>query len=199
MVNNINNINNFYTMEMMNSDVSMMQNAENEITNNDPNVNGFNGRVFFLPNESASPDSLYGGQHRPQELNDNVINTTITSNPLSQAYFNVHNQNLIQLKIIDEIKKISNGEYQIGRQNDGELQIIMRSIYLQFGKNRNSDISTQVEELNNMVVDECVRIIVPNIQQYLGYRRDISNPIPVLPRSQNVSNKGRNTFSLLVV
>lgn len=194
-----NNINNYYTMEMMNNDVAMMQQAENTITNNDPQINGFNGRVFFLPNESAKPDNLYGGQQTPQELSDNVINNTLTSNPLSQAYFNVHNQNLIQLRIMEEIKKISNGEYIIGRQNDGELQIIMRSFYLQFGKNRNNDIASQVEELNKMVVDECVRIIVPNIQQYLGYRKDISNPIPVLPRSQNVSNKGKNTFSLLVV
>jgi hypothetical protein len=194
-----NNINDYYTMEMMNDDVAMMQQAENSFTNNNPQVNGFNGRVFFLPNESAKPDNLYGGQQAPQELNDSLINNTLTSNPLSQAYFNVHNQNLIQIRIIEEIKKISNGEYIIGRQNDGELQIIMRSFYLQFGKNRDNDIASQVEELNKMVVDECVRIIVPNIQQYLGYRRDISNPIPVLPRSQNVSNKGRNTFSLLVV
>lgn len=194
-----NNIKNYYSMEMMNDDVAMMQTAENSFTNNNPQVSGFNGRVFFLPNESSKPDNLYGGQQGPQELDDSSINNTLTSNPLSQAYFNVYNQNLIQVRIIEEIKKISNGEYMIGRQNDGELQIIMRSFYLQFGKNIDNDIASQVEELNKMVVDECIRIIVPNIQQYLGYRRDISNPIPVLPRSQNVSNKGRNTFSLLVV
>lgn len=190
--------NKYYTVQMMNDDINEIQSAENMNSNN-VNQNGFNGRVFFESNESAPRYNLYSNQKNPQNINDSVISNTITSNPLSNAYFSTENQNLIQLRIIQEIKNLSNGQYNISRQNDDELQIIMRSYYLQFGKNRRSGIVEQIEELNQMVVDECVRIIIPNIQQYLGYRKDISNPIPIMPRSQNVSNKGKNTFSLLIV
>ena len=65
----------------------------------------------------------------------------------------------------------------------------MRSIYLQFGKNREYNIQEQVNELNNMVVEECVRIIIPNIQQQQGYIDDISSGIKISPWPQNVSGK----------
>ena len=190
--------NKYYTVQMMNDDINTMQSAENMNSNN-LTQNGFNGRVFFESNQSAPRYNLYSNQKNPQNINDSIITNTITSNPLSNAYFSAENQNLIQLRIIQEINKLSNGQYNISRQNDDELQIIMRSYYLQFGKNRGNGIVEQIEELNQMVVDECIRIIIPNIQQYLGYRKDISNPIPIMPRSQNVSNKGKNTFSLLIV
>ena len=57
-----------------------------------------------------------------------------------------------------------------------------------------SEIPTNIEEqvitLNKYVVDECVKIIIPNVLQYNKYIDDISSPIPIMPRSQNVSNKG---------
>ena len=79
------------------------------------------------------------------------------------------------------------------------MQIVMRSIYFQFGKNNNLPLQTQLDELNNLVIDECIRIIIPNIQQYQGYIRDVTNPIPTLPNMQSTTIKGSNTFSLFVV
>ena len=78
-----------------------------------------------------------------------------------------------------------------GKQNEQQLLIIMRSMYLQYGKNMNSNIQYQVDELNNMVIDECVRIIIPNIQQQQGYIDDITSGIKVMSYAQNVSSKSK--------
>jgi hypothetical protein len=71
---------------------------------------------------------------------------------------------------------------------------------LQYGRNLPTEIESQVLILNKYVVDECVRIIVPNVLQYNKYLQDITSPIPVMPRSQNVSNKGYKfgDFSTLI-
>ena len=48
---------------------------------------------------------------------------------------------------------------RIGRQSDTELQIIMRSIYLQYSENNNCNIISQVKVLNKKVLDYCVEKI----------------------------------------
>ena len=87
----------------------------------------------------------------------------------------------------------------IGRQNETELQIIMRSIYLQYAKHVNYDIPQQINELNSLVVREAVPGIITNVKQYLGYSVDIQRmPMPMdLP--VNPSNKGDKTYNLLIV
>lgn len=190
------NFSNLQSVRSMENEVLTMQ--QNSRANGSTN-NGFNGRIFFQPNETYQSFDLYSSQNTPQVIDDAMSNATLTSSELSKAYFSVNNREVIQNSIIQNVKQASNNQYNISRQNDDELQIIMNSYYLQYSKNLSTNIQKQVDDLNELVINECVRIIIPNIQQYLGYRRDISAPIPVLPRSQNVSNRGRNTFSLLIV
>ena len=64
----------------------------------------------------------------------------------------------------------------------------MRSIYLSNSKNLNSNIQHQVAILNEIVVIECIKQIIPNIKQYLGYRKDISSPRHIMELPQSVSS-----------
>lgn len=194
-------MNNFYTVDMLDREV------DRAVNGNDPNLSnmndprtGRNGRLF-IPEGSATPPryNLFQNQSKNQNLNTNVISHNHTPTELSRAYFSNENQNVIQNSIIAEVLRRSNGQYRISRQNDNELQVIMSSMYYQLGQNLPTNINEQVNYLNNYVIEECVRIIIPNVQQYLGYIRDITNGIPIIPRPQNVSNAGRNTFSLLLV
>ena len=98
----------------------------------------------------------------------------------------------IQKKIIDKVYQISMGQYTIGKQNEQQLLIIMRSMYLQFGKNMNSFIQDQVNELNNKVIDESTNIIITNIQQQDNYIKDITSGPPVFTNPQSVSTKKKN-------
>ena len=150
------------------------------------------------PNESSKPYDLYKNSTNFQDTSVNIISNIVVPNALSRTFFSNDNVERLQRQVVNEVYNKS--QKQIGKQSYSELQIIMKSIYLQYGKNLNTDIEGQVVTLNKYVVDECARIIVPNILQYNKYIEDITSPIPVMPRSQNVSNKGYKfgDFSTLI-
>ena len=138
--------------------------------------------------DTAKPFDLFQNSTKPQDTNTSIISNIVVPNALSRTFFSNDNMERLQLQIIDAVYKAS--QKKIGKQSYQELQIIMKSIYLQYGRNLPYDIEGQVLTLNKYVIDECVRIIVPNVLQYNKYLEDITSPIPVMPRSQNVSSKG---------
>lgn len=111
-------------------------------------------------------------------------------NDLNDSFFSPSNVNLLQNLIQATVLNKSQGKFQIGKQSEEQLIIIMRSIYLQHGKNLPDNIQEQVDDLNKKVVNECVRIILVNIQAYVGYVRDVNAPPSTmnLPKSTRVYN-----------
>ena len=156
---------------------------------NDNNSNA-NGLVQLATNESVKPYDLYKDSNSQQNTDVSLISNIVVPNALSRTFFSNDNVDRLQLQIINEVYKQSQNQTKIGKQSYQELQIIMKSMYLQYGRNLPTDIEKQVLTLNKYVVDECVRIVLPNVSQYNKYLTDITSPIPVMPRSQNVSNKG---------
>jgi hypothetical protein len=149
---------------------------------------GFNGRIFLAPDEQFRPYELYRDSSQQQNTDTSIISNIVVPNALSRTYFSNDNVERLQLQIIQAVYTAC--QKQISKQSYQELQIIMKSMYLQYGRNLPYDIEGQVQTLNKYVVDECVRIIVPNVLQYNKYIEDITSPVPVMPRAQNVSNKG---------
>jgi hypothetical protein len=111
-------------------------------------------------------------------------------NNLNQAFFDPRNLSLLQNLIKARVLQRSNGKFNIGNQSEESLIIIMRSIYLQHGKNLPDNIQQQIDELNEKIVSESVRIILVNIQAYIGYVRDVNAPPSTmnLPKSTRVYN-----------
>lgn len=149
---------------------------------------GFNGRIFISPDEVVKPYELFKDSSQAQQTDTSIISNIVVPNALSRTYFSNDNIERLQLQIIDGVYRAC--QKKIGKQSYPELQIIMKSMYLQYGRNLPYDIEGQVATLNKYVADESVRIIVPNVLQYNKYLDDITSPIPIMPRSQNVSNKG---------
>ena len=118
-------------------------------------------------------------------------------NNLSNTFFSNQNLNHLQNKIIESVLIKSNNKYKIGRQSDTQLQIIMRSTYLSYSKNLSGYLEEQLNQLNSMVVKECVVRIMPEIEQYLGYREDVSKPREFMPLPQYLSESGKDTFPLM--
>ena len=146
------------------------------------------GLIQMNKGESTKPYDLFKGSSNAQNTDVSIISNIVVPNAVSRTFFSNDNVERIQLQIINEISKQS--QKKIGKQSYQELQIIMKSMYLQYSRNLPDNIEGQVYTLNKYVVDECVRIIGPNVSQYNKYIEDITSPIPVMPRSQNVSNKG---------
>lgn len=153
-----------------------------------------NGRVDI---EGRSIDARYdlyrehGNGNRV--FREEAVKTILTGNKLQSAFFSAKNINILQELLQYHVAKQSFGKYKIGRQSDINLQIIMRSIYLQYGRNLETDIVGQVRELNSKVIEYAVPNILSRISQYLQYKRDVSMmPIP-LERPKYLSPSGTRT------
>lgn len=154
-----------------------------------------NGRINIIDNfESSNPKIIV-----PSILNENNTNTIshkLANTELSLNFFSKENIDKIQSKIIIEVYNKSDKEFTISKQSEQELLIIMRSYYLQYGKNLPNNINSQVEELNIMVINWSVDEIIKNIQQYINYKKSISTlPMP-MERAQLPSQKGTKTLEI---
>ena len=147
-------------------------------------------------NESVKQYQLFSGANQPDHCSSNLTKSILETNDLNTSFFSQTNVDNLQNKIINQIYLDSEGNYKIGRQSDIELKIIMRSIYLSYAHNDPKHIKEQVNTLNELVIQETVKIIMPGIKQYLGYRKDISKPRTIMPHAVNMSNRGSKTYSL---
>ena len=113
---------------------------------------------------------------------------------LNQLFFSKKNMDIIQDMVRFNVYEKSDKKYIIDRQSDIELEIIMRSIYLQHSPNLPNKIKEQLRYLNNLVSNWCVEKIIPEVQQYNGYIKEIEYmPLPIdLPL--NLSSKGSRTL-----
>ena len=87
-------------------------------------------------------------------FNTDSIKGNLSENSLNSLFFSELNLDAIQLGIKNLVAKKTNGKHILGRQSDTELRIIMRSIYLQYGRNLNEDIILQVKDLNKCIIDD---------------------------------------------
>lgn len=118
------------------------------------------------------------------EMNSSEVKLFIQDNPINCAFFNKKNIDKIQNLIIEEVIKQSEGRFKIGYQDENQLIIIMRSMYLMYSNNLPYNIDQQVDSLNDMVIKYSVPNILNNILQYVGYLKDRES-VPFLPNPVN--------------
>tara|TARA_B100001175_G_scaffold316188_1_gene329472 strand:- start:740 stop:1237 length:498 start_codon:yes stop_codon:yes gene_type:complete len=113
---------------------------------------------------------------------------------LNQAFFSRKNMDLIQDNIRYDVYMKTDKKHIIGKQSEVELEVIMRSIYLQHSPNLPNQIKEQIKYLNGLVSNWCVEKIIPELYQYLGYLKEVEYmPIPIdLPI--NLSSKGSRSL-----
>jgi hypothetical protein len=110
---------------------------------------------------------------------------------VSNIFFSKDNIQIIQNSLRAEVYRLSNGEYTISQQDNDELKIIMRALYLESAVNLPTNIREQVAALNQHVVNHCVPKLMNEISAYLKYKRDASNMYTVMtwPAYDNVKGK----------
>ena len=120
-------------------------------------------------------EALYGIQEQTQ---------------LNQLYFSKANMKIIQNKIRYQVYLNTEKKHVIDNQSDVELEIVMRSTYLQHSPNLPNQIKEQIKYLNDLVTNWCVEKIIPEIYQYMGYLKEVEYmPVP-LEHPVNLSSKG---------
>ena len=93
---------------------------------------------------------------------------------LSNCFFSKENIQIIQNGIRVGVYTKSNNQYIIGSQDYDSLKIIMRSIFLQYAANKKNNITSQIQELNKMVLNYCIESVYGEAQGYIKYLYDAS-------------------------
>jgi|TARA_Y100000992_G_scaffold52929_2_gene31501 hypothetical protein len=93
---------------------------------------------------------------------------------LSLVFFSAENIQLLQNGIRAGVYKMSKGQYVIGPQCTETLKIIMRSTFLSYSANKDTEIQGQILALNKIVLDYCVKQVYGEAKGYLKYLEDAS-------------------------
>ena len=133
-----------------------------------------NGRVNLFDSQAktAKIPNNHPGLYDPKNLE--TVSRLYSGTCLSENFFSRENVDLIHQGIINYVYNKSNGSYQIGRQSEQELSIVMRSYYLSDGKNLTYDLKGQLRDLNTKVIEWCATEIITNIEQYNEYKKSVS-------------------------
>jgi Family of unknown function (DUF5761) len=112
---------------------------------------------------------------------------------LSKAYFSEQNIQIIQNGIRAGVYGRSNGQYVISPQDCDSLKIIMRSIFLSYSANLPTNVTGQIQQLNQMVINYCVDRVYGEAQGYMKYLDDVSTlAVPLAPPVMSSQNDKRN-------
>jgi len=96
------------------------------------------------------------------------------STSLSDTFFSLENIQILQNGIRAGVYYKSNQQYIIGPQDCDSLKIIMRSVFLQHSANKPTDIASQINELNKIVLNYCIQQVYSEAQGYMKYINDVS-------------------------
>ena len=122
-------------------------------------------------------------------MNGNWYNT-----PLSTTFFSKENINIVQNGIRAGVYQKSNGQYLVGLQSYDELKIVMRGVFLQNSKNLPHNIPQQIEALNAIVLEYCIKQVYGEAESYMKYKRDASTLVVPLSNPVLSSTKSKQLF-----
>ena len=135
-----------------------------------------NGRVDIMQPNTGTLFSMYDKIKVDDTSNfRDALTGNWVDTPMSIAFFSKENIQILQNGIRAGVYKLSKGLYTIGNQSVDNLKIVMRSIYLQSATNKPTDITAQLQALNQLVLDYCVKRVYNEAVAYMNYRRDASN------------------------
>jgi len=163
-------------------------------------MNNSNGRVDINGPNIETKFSMI--DKIPVSTNRNYLNSltgTMERSRLSDTFFSLANIESIQHGIRKGVYDKSNQEILIDNQSEDSIVTVMRAIYLQNSKNLETDITSQIQELNELVLDFCVKNVYSEAVAYLNYKRDASDmytpmSAPIYSSKTNKTLQQKNFF-----
>lgn len=158
-----------------------------------PNINDPNTFQF-----AARPYKLYSDGRPVFEDNprSDLVGHLHSSTPLNAVFFSHDNIESLQTQIHDQVMAMSGGKYDIGRQSDDDLRLVMRSYYLMFGRNDPTKVSSELAELNGRVVGYCSGKIYSEVDFHMFYRKDLEEFAPAIANPVNTQVFGTRSGEL---
>ena len=134
-----------------------------------------NGRVNILGPNVTTKFSMM--DKIPVNTNTNYLNSltgNLERSKLSDLFFSKQNIQNIQNLLIKGVYEKSNSQIIIDKQPEDNIVMVMRSMYLQYSKNLDTNLNSQVNELNNYVLNFCIPKVYSEAVAYLKYKQDAS-------------------------
>lgn len=121
------------------------------------------------------------------------MSNKLYATPLSEAFFSPFNREYLHGAIVRSVKTKTG--MNINRQNDSDLQALMRSVYQHLVSN--PDDKSEMKKMNDIVVKEATKTISTGVLQQLSYIDYISNnPVPLaMPVSTSTAGMKMNSQS----
>lgn len=114
---------------------------------------------------------------------------------VGKLFFSSKNIARLQKQLKDAIYEKSNHLYKLeDNQDDSDLIVAMRAVYMEQGQYLTDNIVHQVKVLNKKLIDYILPDMLSAIKQFYAYQKDINEPMKPIDRPMNVCNAGRRTI-----
>lgn len=150
-----------------------------------------NGRVNNLSQVKGDKFNMFtANNNNDNTAKETILYGTISRSKLSDTFFSKENMAHLQDLLRYRVFIASKGKYKISNQDETELLIIQRAMFLQHSKNLPYNIKHQIEELNGYVIQFILPKIISEIKQWLYYSKDIQHLPTLMELPKNVSSAG---------
>jgi hypothetical protein len=121
-----------------------------------------------------------------------------TYDEISKIFYSQENMDRIQKMIKKTIYEKTKGRFRLDEdQDESDLLISMRAVFLEHSRFLPIKLVHQVKELNKRTVEYIIPDMITEIKQAYAYIKEINEPIKPIPRPVNVNNAGRRTLPAL--
>ena len=152
----------------------------------------FNGRTNLIGPNINNKFNMMDRIPITNTTYQNVITGTFEQTLLSNTYFSKKNIDIVHNIIRKGVYDKSDSKLIIGPQNLESLVQIMRSFFLQYSKNLQTNIREQIEELNKYVIDFAVNQIYNEAIAYIKYKENVSTMHKPIDRPIYSSTKSKS-------
>ena len=104
----------------------------------------------------------------------NILTGNSERSRLSDTFFSRQNIQIIQNGIRKGVYDKSQSQILVDNQPEDQIVTVMRAMFLQYSKNLEINISQQITELNNLVLNYCIVQVFNEAVAYLKYKEDAS-------------------------
>jgi hypothetical protein len=135
-------------------------------------------------------DNIKGNLLRKQLIKNQLKISECNVGDLEKTFFSKENINLINKQLILSVYNSTNKQFLICSQKEANLLIVMRYVFIEYSRNLPYDINNQIKNLNYQVVNEILPTVISNIDQKIGYLKDIETqpigpPLPINTKNLN--------------
>jgi hypothetical protein len=151
--------------------------------------NSYNGRVNIMTPDTSKLFALKDRIPVESTSFSDAMTGNWNDTILSNTFFSAQNVQILQNGLRAGVYNLSKGQYLIGPQNEDELKVVMRSVFLQYSRNLPDNISEQIASLNKLVLDYSIRQVYGEAEGYMKYKRDVSTMYcPLTPPVMSKTN-----------